>query len=57
MNRPFHIWGAFKNYALKKKLRWNRNRDSCEKSATGTEKKGIQRIPAGIGNLGLREVG
>ncbi len=37
---------------FQKKLRRNRNRDSCEKSATGTENKGIRRIPAGIGNLG-----
>ena len=29
----------------------NRNHDSCEKSATGTENTGIRRIPAGIGNL------
>ena len=36
---------------IPKKLRWNRNRDSCEKSATGAEKTGIRRIPAGIGNL------
>ncbi len=35
-----------------KKLRRNRNRDSCEKNATGAEKTGILRIPAGIGNLG-----
>ncbi len=34
-----------------KKLRWNRNCDSYEKNATGAEKTGIQRIPAGIGNL------
>ncbi len=34
-----------------KKLRRNRNRDSCEKSATGTENTGIWRIPAGITNL------
>ncbi len=34
-----------------KKLQWNRNRDSCEKSATGAEKIGIRGIPAGIGNL------
>jgi hypothetical protein len=31
---------------------WNRNRDSCEKGATGMENTGIRRIPAGIGNLG-----
>jgi hypothetical protein len=37
---------------FQKKLRRNRNRDSCEKSAAGTENKGIRRIPAGIGNLG-----
>jgi hypothetical protein len=36
---------------VKKKLRRNRNPDSCGKSATGTEKTGIRRIPAGIGNL------
>jgi hypothetical protein len=29
----------------------NRNHDSCEKSATGTENTGIRRIPAEIGNL------
>ncbi len=34
-----------------KKLRQNRNRDSCEKSATVTENTGIRRIPAGITNL------
>jgi hypothetical protein len=34
-----------------KKFRQNRNRDSCEKSATGTENTGIRRIPAGITNL------
>jgi hypothetical protein len=34
-----------------KKLRRNWNRDSCEKNATGAEKTGIRRIPAGIGNL------
>ncbi len=34
------------------KILWrNRNHDSCEKNATGMEKTGIQRIPAGIGNL------
>ena len=33
-------------------FRRNRNRDSCEKNATGTENTGIRRIPAGIGNLG-----
>ncbi len=33
-------------------LRRNRNHDSCEKSATGTENTGIRRIPAGICNLG-----
>jgi hypothetical protein len=37
---------------VKKKLRRNRNPDSCGKSATGTEKTGIRRTPAGIGNLG-----
>ena len=37
---------------LNKKLRRNRNCDSCEKRATGTENTGIRRIPAGIGNLG-----
>ena len=31
--------------------RRNRNRDSCSKQATGKEKSGIRRIPAGIGNL------
>jgi hypothetical protein len=36
---------------VKKKLRRNRNPDSCGKGATGTEKTGIRRIPAGIGNL------
>ncbi len=36
-----------------KKIRRNRNRDSCEKSATGAEKTGIRMIPAGIGNLAL----
>ena len=35
-----------------KMFRRNRNRDSCEKKAAGTENKGIRRIPAGIGNLG-----
>ncbi len=34
-----------------KKLRRNRNPDSCERNATGAEKTGIRRIPAGIGNL------
>ena len=34
-----------------KKLRRNRNPDSCGKSATGMEKTGIRRIPAGICNL------
>jgi hypothetical protein len=34
-----------------KKLWRNRNRDSCEKNATGTENAGIRRIPAGIRNL------
>ncbi len=34
-----------------KKLRRNRNHDSCEKSATGMENAGIRRIPAGICNL------
>ena len=29
----------------------NRNRDSCSKRVTGTDKTGIQRIPAEIGNL------
>jgi hypothetical protein len=32
-------------------FRRNRNRDSCEKNATGTENTEIRRIPAGIGNL------
>ena len=36
-----------------KKLRRNRNRDSCEKSGKGTENTGIRRIPAGITNLGV----
>jgi hypothetical protein len=36
---------------VKKKLRRNSNRDSCGKSATGTENTGIRRIPAGICNL------
>ena len=35
-----------------KKLRRNRNHDSCEKGETGTENTGILRIPAGITNLG-----
>ena len=30
---------------VKKKLRRNSNRDSCGKSATGTENTGIRRIP------------
>ena len=38
-----------------KKLRRNRNRDSCEKNATGVEKTGIRRIPAGMGNLGINK--
>jgi hypothetical protein len=38
-----------------KKLRRNRNHDSCEKNATGAEKTGIRRIPAGIGNLVFHE--
>ena len=38
---------------VKKKLRRNRNRDSCGKSATGTENTGIRRIPAGITNLAI----
>jgi hypothetical protein len=38
-----------------KKLRQNRNRDSCKKNSTGTENTGIWRIPAGIGNLGQTE--
>ena len=37
---------------VKNNLRRNRNRDSCGKSATGTENTGIRRIPAGICNLG-----
>ncbi len=37
-----------------KKLTRNRNRDSGEKSATGAEKTGIRRIPAGIGNLAAK---
>jgi len=36
-----------------KKLQLIRNRDSCEKSATGMENTGMRRIPAGIGNLGV----
>jgi hypothetical protein len=36
-----------------KKFRRNRNRDSCEKSATGVENTGILRIPAGITNLAI----
>jgi len=39
-----------------KKFRRNRNRDSCEKSATGAENTGILRIPAGITNLATRRV-
>jgi hypothetical protein len=35
-------------------LRRNRNHDSCEKNITGMENTGILRIPAGIGNLGLK---
>jgi hypothetical protein len=31
-----------------KKLRRNRNPDSCEKSATRAEETGIRRIPTGI---------
>jgi hypothetical protein len=37
-----------------KKLWRNRNRDSCEKNATGTENTGIWRIPAGMCNLASR---
>ena len=37
---------------VKKNLWRNRNRDSCGKSATGTENTGIRRIPTGICNLG-----
>jgi hypothetical protein len=37
-----------------KKFRRNRNRDSCEKSATGKENTGILRIPAGITNLAAK---
>jgi hypothetical protein len=36
------------------RFRRNRNRDSCEKNATGTENTGIRRIPAGICNLGSK---
>jgi hypothetical protein len=36
---------------VKQKLRQNRNPDSCGKSATGMEKTGTRRIPAGICNL------
>jgi hypothetical protein len=39
-----------------KKFLRNRNRDSCEKSATGEENTGILRIPAGITNLGDEEI-
>jgi hypothetical protein len=42
---------------LPKKLRRNRNRDSCEKSTTGAEKTGIRRIPTGITNLAADYVG
>ncbi len=35
-----------------KKLRRNRNHNSCEKGGTGMEKTGILRIPAGITYLG-----
>ena len=35
-----------------KKFPRNRNRDSCEKSATGMENTGIRRIPTGMCNLG-----
>jgi len=38
---------------LRKRSRRNRNRDSCEKSATGAENTGILRIPVGITNLDL----
>ena len=38
-----------------KKFLRNRNRDSCEKSATGEENTGILRIPVGITNLGREE--
>ncbi len=37
-----------------KKFVRNRNRDSCEKSATGEENTGILRIPVGITNRGSR---
>ena len=37
----------------KKRFLRNKNRDSCEKSATGEENTGILRIPAGITNLAL----
>jgi len=43
---------VYKNISQKKKILRNRNRDSCEKSATGEENTGILRIPAGITNLG-----
>ncbi len=39
-----------------KKLRRNRNRNPCEKSATGVENAGIRRIPAGICNLEVRNI-
>ena len=38
-----------------KKFLRNRNRDSCEKSATGEENTGILRIPTGITNLALEQ--
>jgi hypothetical protein len=44
---PEGFWG------VRKKLRRNRNHDSCEKGGTGTEKTGILRIPAGITYLAL----
>jgi hypothetical protein len=44
---------VFRQTTLKKRLRRNRNRDSCGKSAPGTENTGIRRIPAGICNLAL----
>jgi hypothetical protein len=40
---------------VKKRLRRNRNRDSCGKSATGTENTGIRRIPTGICNLAKKD--
>jgi hypothetical protein len=44
-------------YDVLKKLRPNKNCDSCEKSATGAEETGIRRIPTGITNLGGGQLG